>query len=95
MTSSDGSTWTGHTISSGNSWTFICWAPELSVFIAVASAYLGASQFLATSPDGTSWTQYSTSNEANWWDSIVWSPELSMFVAVAQGGSTKRIMRSF
>jgi hypothetical protein len=38
MTSPDGITWTARSASEANEWLSICWSPELSIFVAVATS---------------------------------------------------------
>jgi hypothetical protein len=84
------STWTSRT-SATNEWYSICWAPELSLFVAVGIS--GTGNRVMTSPDGISWTAR-TSAADNGWRSVCWSPELSLFVAVAWSGTGNRVMTS-
>ena len=37
MTSPDGITWTGRTVSSSNKWNDICYSTQLTLFVAVAT----------------------------------------------------------
>jgi hypothetical protein len=84
MVSSNGTVWTAYTSSSdSNSWSDVCWSPDLSLFVAVAGA--SDSQRLMTSPDGRNWTAVTVG--AVGWTGICWAPELSIFVAVASVGS--------
>ncbi len=60
----------------------VCWSEELNLF--VAGAYNGPSgKFVATSPDGITWTQRNSTADANW-QSVCWSAETGLFVMVAQ-----------
>jgi hypothetical protein len=74
-----------------NEWSSICWSPELSLFVAVASS--GTGNRVMTSPDGINWTIRSSAADNNW-KSVCWSPELSLFVAVASSGTDNRVMTS-
>lgn len=85
------STWISRAVPAVNNWTSVCWAPELSLFVAVSSGAT-LSTVVMTSPDGITWTARSAP-ENNSWQSVCWSPELSLFVAVASTG-TNRIMTS-
>jgi hypothetical protein len=85
------STWTARTSASDNSWLSVCWAPELSIFVAVAAS--GAGNRVMTSPDGITWTARTSAADNNWWD-VCWAPELSIFVAVATTGTDNRVMTS-
>lgn len=85
------STWTARTPASNNSWNSVCWAPELSLFVAVS--YTGTGDGIMTSPDGINWTTR-TSPANNQWVSVCWAPELTRFVAVSQTGTGNRVMTS-
>ena len=70
---------------STQTWQSVCWAQELSLFVAVASGPTSVGRIM-TSYDGIVWSNYSTANEAandHRWQSVCWSPQLSLFVAVA------------
>lgn len=60
-TSPDGITWTGRTTGATNSYTGICWAPSLGLFVAVGTDSSGFITLIYTSPDGITWTQRYTS----------------------------------
>ena len=83
--------WTSRISSVANNWQSICWAPELSLFCAVASS--GTGDRIMTSPDGIKWSTQ-TSPVNNDWTSVCWAPELSLFCAVASTGSGDRVMTS-
>jgi hypothetical protein len=85
------STWTTRTSAADNSWTSVCWAPELSLFVAVGGT--GTGNRVMTSNDGINWTSR-TSAADNFWTSVCWAPELSLFVAVAATGTGNRVMTS-
>jgi hypothetical protein len=91
MTSSDGITWTTRALPADNYWNSVCWSPELSLFVAVAST--GTGNRVTTSSDGITWTTRSPAVD-NQWMSVCWSPELSIFVVVAQSGTGNRVMTS-
>ena len=84
-------TWTSRTSAVDISWYSVCWSPELSLFVAVAST--GTGNRVMSSPDGITWTAR-TSAADNSWYSVCWSPELSLFVAVAISGTGNRVMSS-
>jgi len=86
-----GITWTARTSAADNSWTSVCWSPELSLFVAVSGT--GTGNRVMTSPNGITWTAR-TSAADNFWLSVCWSPQLSLFVAVAQTGTGNRVMTS-
>ncbi len=90
MVSNDAINWFNHTSSVGNSWTSICWSPELNLFVAVANS---GTNRLMTSSNGYNWTSRSTPVN-NDWSSVCWSTELQLFVAVATSGTNDRIMTS-
>lgn len=59
-------------------WTSICWASELSTYVAV-----GWEGSIGYSSSGLDWTIVTVSGYENeYWSSVVWSPELSLFVVV-------------
>jgi alpha-tubulin suppressor-like RCC1 family protein len=82
-----------YTISSNNSndFTSICWSPDLSLFVAVASS--GTGDRVMTSSDGITWTSQ-TSVVDNNWTSVIWCKELILFVAVSSSGTNNRVMTS-
>ena len=75
------------------SWQSVCWAPELSLFVAVAAT--GTGNRVMTSSDGINWTARTSAADNNW-QSVCWAPELSLFVAVAiaNSGISSRVMTS-
>jgi hypothetical protein len=91
MTSPDGITWTTQTSAADNEWRSVTWAPELSIFVAVAGS--GTGNRVMTSPDGITWTARTSATD-NLWLSVTWAPELSIFAAVAYTGSGTRVMTS-
>ena len=84
------STWTVRNAFS-NSWSSICWSPELMLFVVVSIDTTG--NIIMTSPDGITWSSR-TSPANNQWKSVCWSPKLMLFVAVSESGSTNRVMTS-
>ena len=84
-------TWTGRASAADNNWHSVCWAPELSLFVAVASS--GTGNRVMTSPNGITWTAR-TSAADNDWRGVCWAAELSLFVAVADSGTGNRVMTS-
>lgn len=56
-TSPDGITWTARTTGTTNTFTGICWAASIGLFIAVSNDSGGFNAFVHTSPDGITWTQ--------------------------------------
>ncbi len=85
------STWVARTSAADSLWLGVCWAPELSLFAAVANT--GTGNRVMTSPDGITWTLRTSAADNNW-SSVCWSPELSLFVAVANSGTGNRVMTS-
>lgn len=85
VVSSDGITWTPATAAENNTWNSVCYAPEIPLFVAVAS---DGTNRVMTSPDGLpgNWTARSMPGSARSWQSVCWSPELHLFVAVANNG---------
>jgi hypothetical protein len=76
------STWTQRTAAASNKWCTMCWAPELSIFVAVSE---NGTYRVMTSPDGITWTARSAS-AAKTWFALCWSPELSLLVAMSTAG---------
>jgi len=91
MTSPDGVAWTARTSAADNNWYYVTWAPELSIFVAVADS--GTGNRVMTSPNGITWTTRTSATD-NDWISVTWAPELSIFVAVASSGTGNRVMTS-
>ena len=85
------STWTARIPASNNQWRSVVWAPELSLFVAVASS--GVGNRVMTSSDGITWTSRASAANNNW-VSVTWAPQLSLFVAVADTGIGNRVMTS-
>ena len=83
--------WNTRTSAANNDWHSVVWAPELSIFVAVA--YSGIGNRVMTSPDGITWTAR-TSAADNLWVCVTWAPQLLIFVAVAVSGSGNRVMTS-
>ena len=72
-------TWTQRTtVYESNS---ICWSPELSRFVAVAS------NAIYTSTNGIIWSSL-TLNTGYFWAGVCWSPQLRIFLAVGHSGGT-------
>ncbi len=85
MTSPDGIVWATSTVAGTGSWNCVAWSPSIPIFCALSSA----TQYLATSTNGTTWTTRSLT--ANAWQSVCWAPELAIFCAVASSGSGNRV----
>ena len=83
--------WTTRTSAADNTWRSVVWAPELSIFVAVAES--GVSNRVMTSPDGINWIVRASASDNNW-HSVTWAPQLSLFVAVAYTGTGNRVMTS-
>jgi hypothetical protein len=82
------STWTGRSAAVASTWYSVCWAPELSLFAAIA-----INGHIMTSPDGINWTDQTPTTLIQL-RAICWSPELSIFVAVATSGTDRVITSS-
>ena len=82
-------TWQPQTEGAASNWQRAVWAPELSLWVAVASS---GSNRVMTSSDGVSWSPQSAA-AANTWAALTWSPALGLFVAVSQDGAN-RVMTS-
>lgn len=85
------STFVARTSAADNSWVSVCWSPELSLFVAVASS--GTGNRVMTSPDGINWTSR-TSAADNGWRGVCWAPSLRLFAAFAPSGTGNRVMTS-
>jgi len=84
--------WTVRTSEAEYNWSSVCWAPELSLFVAVASS--GSTTYgVLTSVDGINF-DLRVAAATNTWSCVCWSPELSRFVAVAVAGMDNRAMFS-
>jgi len=78
---SAGDEWTPRTATS-KAYQSICWSPELGLFCAVV--YSGTTMQGATSPDGVTWTNFTTP-DGDGWIAVCWAPELMRFCAVSFG----------
>ena len=88
MTSSDGATWTGRTLSGGlatNAWQSVAYGNGL--FVAVAQS--GTNRVM-TSPDGINWTARNAPEANTWWNVLYAGGQ---FVSVARSG-VYRVMTS-
>jgi len=85
------SSWVTRVSPADNDWRSSVWAPELSIFVAVART--GTGNRVMTSPDSITWTTRASAADNEWY-SVVWAPELSLFVAIAQSGTGNRVMTS-
>lgn len=86
-----GATWLSSTSAADNSWSGLCWAPELGLFVSVGAS--GTGNRVMTSPDGITWTARTSAADNNW-RSVCWSAELGLLVAVADTGTGDRVMTS-
>jgi len=84
--------WTTRVSAADNGWIGVTWAPELGLFVAVATD-TGTGNRVMTSPDGITWTSRISAVDNNWWG-ITWAPELGLLVAVARIGTNNRVMTS-
>jgi hypothetical protein len=73
-----------------HNWYDIVWAPELSLFVAIAT---DQGSMVMTSSDGINWNTHPAASD-NSWISVSWSPFLKLFVAVASSGNGDRVMTS-
>ena len=83
MTSPDGINWTARTSAADNSWRGVCWASELSLFVAVA--YTGTGDRVMTSPDGINWTARASAAD-NGWQSVCWASAVSYTHLLRESG---------
>ncbi len=93
--SSNGITWERSNPNIKTNWNSICWAPELSLFVAVGNNAntTTTGNRVMTSPDAINWTSR-TETRTNNWTSICWSTELALLVAVSNTGTNDRVMVS-
>jgi len=70
-------------------WLSVAWAPQLGLFVACGSLYVGSSPATsAYSTDGKSWaisTRPLNYVAVTIWNSVAWSPKLGLFVACGIG----------
>lgn len=85
MTSTDGVTWTAQALTTARQW--VCVAKGAGLW--VAGQVVGSAPYIATSPDGVTWTDRSA--QAGTWGAIAYGA--GVFVAVGRSG-TNRIMTS-
>jgi len=86
-----GRKWAERANAAGNSWSAVCWSPELKIAVQVGIG--GTGNRVQTSQDGITWTAR-TSAADNSWSAVCWSPDLTLFVAVAGSGTGNRVMTS-
>lgn len=77
-TSADGITWSAVATPFTTLWSDIVWADTLGLFVAVAAA--AHTSAIMTSPNGTTWTLRTTSN--NMWRSLCWSSERRILLKI-------------
>jgi hypothetical protein len=70
---------------SGIAWESIAYSPELGLWVALGQGAAQPQHLIATSPDGITWTQR-TSSAAGTWNAVIWVADLNLFVAVGSGG---------
>ena len=75
--------WTVRSASAANQWIDVVWAPELRLFVSIASSGTNRVMYSA---DGITWIA-TNSSEQNLWTSVTWSPELKLFCAVSFDGT--------
>jgi len=83
--------WTQRNTPLDQTFTTICWAPELRLFCAVSATSSGT-RFI-TSPDGVNWTAQTPPGDRIYYG-ICWSPELRLFCAVSISGTGNRVATS-
>jgi len=84
MTSPNGVSWTART-TLNNQFFDVIWAKELGLLVAVSSNGTSGNNHIATSTDGTTWTNR-TAAANNQWRGIAWSPELKLLSVVGITG---------
>jgi len=77
-TSTNGVNWTNHSTGSATSFNALCDAASLGFIIAVGGG-------VATSPNGSTWTDRFVPGDGTQWNSVAWSPTLAIAVAVGSG----------
>lgn len=90
----DPHTWTLRATPAGGGFSCICWAPEISTFVALGYYQ---SDIAITSTDGENWTSHSTpalGGGSQQWEAIAWSPSLRLFAAVGNTTNGYRILTS-
>lgn len=65
-------------------WRSICWAPELSLFVAISSNSSSQS-YVLNSTDGITWTTVTCPQ--SYWQNVCWSADRNIFVAVSGNGA--------
>lgn len=73
-------------------WEKTIWAPDLDLFVSVASNAANDKQ-VRTSTDGITWTDRSIGNNQQWKD-VAWSPTLGLLAAVSADGDGNQVMTS-
>jgi hypothetical protein len=82
-------TWTARAVPEANSWSSVCWSPQLRLFVTVS---IDGTNRVMISFNGINWIARPAA-QANQWRSVCWSPELKRFVAVSIDGNN-RVMYS-
>ncbi len=82
-----GVNWTNGSTSTTNNFNSVCWAPELSIFVAVAD------NAVMTSTNGVDWISRTPASNRNW-QSVCWAADIATFAAVANSGTGNRAMIS-
>jgi hypothetical protein len=72
--------WVSRSSAADNDWRSVTWAPELSLFVAVAET--GSGNRVMKSANGSLWTTSSSAADYSW-QSFAWSPTLTLGAAVA------------
>lgn len=83
--------WAAQSAAAANSWTSICWSPDLGLFVAVSSD--GGTNQVMTSTNGQDWTLQTTPIVSpGAWESVCWASGIGLFLAVDIG--TPHVMTS-
>lgn len=90
QSSTDGVTWTDHSVPSTNAWDCVVWAEAMGFFVALSKDSAGSANRVMVSRDGLLWSGQSSPTLGQWRD-IAWSPELSRLVGVGNTGGTPTI----
>ena len=85
--SKDGLSWESNSSGINGNLADIDWSPSLGLMVTVSFNTTG-DEYVATSPDGVTWTKIEISGGSQDWSSVVWSTELGMFVVVGMDSGT-------
>ena len=91
MYSASGTIWTSGTgVAVGA--TSVCWSSYQGLFCVVGTGSVG--NYVATSPDGLTWTARTPATTRNW-RSVIWVPEMKTFLATNSDATGNSVMYSF